>query len=209
MDRPRFCIQRFGLFLCLILIGVFAFDSATAAAERYGFKDDKLGESTQDFRSKHPSDSWAGQPPDGHDCWHDEDGKVSCPVKTTILGKKTVAFYQFMNDRLYQIQVPFFSVDFENMLAAVKDRYGVAEESTRDYQNRLGAHFPGRVASWTKDTDTIVLSEIGSNNVPMSGKVYTEYSWTFHSDPLKESLLQVVDESVLKELNNPKKPADF
>jgi hypothetical protein len=182
-----------------------------SAAERYGFKDDTLGESVQDFKAKHPAETW-GQlegAADDHDCFREGDGKLSCPAKTTILGTETIAFYQFLNERLYQIQVPFSPNDFSALLQGLKEKYGAPTESTQAYQNRFGAHFDGRIATWTNNEDAIILTERATVSAPMSGKIAYQYALRFPNDPLKESLLRIVDSATLQDLSKPKNPRDF
>jgi hypothetical protein len=141
-------------------------------------------------------------------------GQTNCALLTTILGEQTAAFYEFVNARLYRIQVPFGRSNFENAATAAKEKYGKEYETgTKDYQNRLGAHFDSRYFLWRQDSDLIAVNEIRESGlqVAFSGKVLSELQNMFlwPRDPNEASVLLILDSATAKESAKPKDPADF
>ncbi len=223
--------------------------SLNATAQRWGFKEDTLGESLQEFQSRYPQidpvkscerplptkhqkhesqqkgqfggfdkfeDCLAAQSkviPRSLGCFQTIN-QTNCALLTTILGVQTAAFYEFVNARLYRIQVPFGRSDFENAVGAAVEKYGKAfENGTKEYQNRLGARFSGRYSFWTQGTDFIAINEIRGDDlaVAFSGKILSEMGNLFllPHDPLETSVILVVDSAKTKELAGPKNPSDF
>lgn len=91
----------------------------------------------------------------------------------TVADVPTTAEFDFYNSRLFSISASFLHVAFDHIKGAFIAKYGAAtSETNKDYQNRLGAKFTGRVLAWDNGVSVIELEEY-SSSLDISGVRFT------------------------------------
>lgn len=65
--------------------------------------------------------------------------------------------------RLYRIAITLSSSNAEGLLVSLTEKFGEPSIEHSELQNRFGAKFPSFTAAWSRDGDTIMLEQRGSN----------------------------------------------
>jgi len=85
----------------------------------------------------------------------------SPPNVPTIAGAPAeLLVYKFVDNKLYEVTVFFHHGDFDQVMNAVKAKYGEpAKKDTRTYENAFGAKFDGGVMIWSNAVSEITVFE--------------------------------------------------
>jgi len=83
------------------------------------------------------------------------------PNKPTIAGVPAELFvYQFVDGKLYEITIFFDQADFDQVMEALKAKYGEPTRKNRQtYENAFGAKFDGDVVVWANAVSEIMIYE--------------------------------------------------
>jgi len=112
------CSAACGLLL-LALAGCDQSQGGTSKAAAYTVKGDKLGMDLQEYQQKHPGSCTRA------DKSANSQGDVVCPTPgTTYAGIKGDRQAEFFHGKLFQITYTFNNADADDMIAAVKTKYG-------------------------------------------------------------------------------------
>lgn len=97
----------------------------------------------------------------------------------TFAGREVTFSYRFHDDELWRIEVwGIMPESFDAVLETMQTKYGKANVTTSDIQNRMGAHFQDATASWIAANGVVVFTKYGAQlDDPSSLIFYSTNGW--------------------------------